>query len=284
VTEGDDRTRLRATFDSAAERYDRIRPRYLTAVFDDIERLGGLAPGSRVMEVGCGTGQATVDLATRGYDVVAVEIGAELAAIASRRLAAFPRADVIVADFERWELPIEPFDAVVAATAFHWIDPEIRFLKAADALRPGGPLAIVDTDHVAGGTEQFFVDVQDCYERWDPKTEPGLRLPAAADMEANVDEVARSGRFGPVIVCRYEWEQTYSTSGYRDLLLTYSGHLALERPARTGLLDCIEALIDNRYGRFITKRYLTTLRLAHRPGDLLGRRSQANDWAGIPSE
>ena len=264
MTERDDRTRLRATFDTAAERYDRIRPRYLTEVFDDIERLGGLAPGIRVLEVGCGTGQATVDLATRGHAVVAVEIGAELAAIASRRLARFPDAEVIVADFERWELPTEPFDAVVSATAFHWIDPEIRFLKAADALRPGGLLAIVDTDHGAGGTEQFFVDVQDCYERWDPKTEPGLRLPAAADVETNVDEVARSGRFGPVTVRRYEWEQMYSTSAYRDLLLTYSGHLALERPTRTGLLDCVGALIDSRFGGSITKRYLTTLRLAHR--------------------
>jgi SAM-dependent methyltransferase len=264
VTERDDRTRLRSTFDAAAERYDRIRPGYLPDVFDDIERLGGLGPGSRVLEIGCGTGQATVDLAMRGYAVVAVEIGSELAAIASRHLAGFETTDVIVADFERWELPSEPFDAVVSATAFHWIDPEMRFVKAADALMPGGVLAIVDTEHVAGGTEQFFVEVQDCYERWDPKTEPDLRLSAAADIEANVDEVARSGRFGPVSVRRYEWDQAYSTSDYLDLLLTYSGHLALEPPARACLLDCIGSLIDDAYGGLITKRYLTTLRLASR--------------------
>jgi hypothetical protein len=121
---------------------------------------------------------------------------------------------------------------------------------------------VVDTDHVAGATEQFFVDVEDCYERWDSKTEHGLRLPAAADVEANVDDVARSGRFGPVTVRRYEWEGAYSTFDYLDLLLTYSGHLALELRARAGLLDCIAALIDNRYKGSITKRYLTTVRLA----------------------
>jgi SAM-dependent methyltransferase len=261
---GDDRARLRLTFDTAAERYDRIRPRYLPEVFDEIELFAGLGPGSRILEVGCGTGQATIDLAVRGYAVVAVEMGAELAAIARRRLAGNAAAEVVVADFERWELPAEPFDAVVSATAFHWIDPEIRFIKAAGALRPGGTLAIIDTDHVAGGTESFFVDVQDCYERWDPTTEPGLRLQAASAIEPDVDEAARSARFGPTTVRRHEWDRAYPTADYIDLLLTYSGHLALEPTARAGLLDCIAALIDDRYGGVITKRYLTTVRLARR--------------------
>lgn len=92
------------------------------------------------------------------------------------------------------------FDAVVAATTFHWIDPRLRVVKAADALRRAGALAIIDTHHIAGGTEHFFVEVQDCYERWDPKTEPGPRLPAAADVAPDVEEVAGGGRFGPVIV------------------------------------------------------------------------------------
>jgi SAM-dependent methyltransferase len=264
VTEQADRERLRLTFDTAAERYERIRPRYLPDVFDEIERFGGLGRGSRVLEVGCGTGQATIDLATRGYEVVAVELGAELAAIARRRLVGFPDAEVIVADFERWELPAEPFDAVVAATAFHWIDPEIRFQKAADALQPGATLAIIDTDHVAGGTEPFFVDAQDCYERWDPSTESGLRLSPASAVEPNTDEVARSARFGPTTVRSYEWDQVYTTADYVDLLLTYSGHLALEPSLRADLLDCIARLIEDRYGGSITKHYLTTVRLAHR--------------------
>jgi 16S rRNA A1518/A1519 N6-dimethyltransferase RsmA/KsgA/DIM1 with predicted DNA glycosylase/AP lyase activity len=109
---------LRLKFDTVAERYDRVRPRYLPEVFDDIERLGGLGPGSCVLDIGCGTGQATVDLAQRGYSVVAVEIGRALAVIASRRLAGFPNAKVIGTDFERREVPPDPFDAVVSATDF----------------------------------------------------------------------------------------------------------------------------------------------------------------------
>ena len=264
MAEQDNRNVLRTTFDAVAECYDRTRPHYPPDVFDDIEQLGGLRQGSRVLEVGSGTGQATIDLAIRGHAVIAVELGPELAAIARRRLADYSKAEVIVADFERWELPSVPFDAVVSASAFHWIDPTIRFAKAADALVRDGVLAIIDVDQVAGGTEPFFVDVRDCHENWDPGSEDASPLPATVDIPTRSDEIERSGRFGPVMVRRYEWEEDYSTTDYLDLLLTYSGHLALDASARAGLLACIRSLIDDRYGGSVTKRYLVTLRLARR--------------------
>ena len=255
---------LAAIFDSQAERYDRARPGHPALVFDDIARLADLGRDGRVLEIGCGTGQATVPLAERGYRVVAVEPGARLAAIARHRLGSYSSVSVEVARFEEWPLPAEPFDAVVSATAFHWLDPEVRVTKAADALRPSGALAILGTHHVQGGTEQFFVDVQECYERWDPTTTPGLRLPRSADVPVETEELDWSGRFEPVSVRRYEWETAYSTAEYLDVLLTYSGHLALGPDARRGLLDCTAALIEERYGGWIVKRYLTELRLARK--------------------
>ena len=105
--------------------------------------------------------------------MVAVELGPALAAVARRNLARFPAVEVVTAAFEDWPLPAEPFDMVLAATAFHWIDPAVRVVKAADALRPGGVLATVSTHHVAGGDESFFAEAQACYERWDPETPPG---------------------------------------------------------------------------------------------------------------
>jgi SAM-dependent methyltransferase len=261
----DDRnTRLRDTFDEAAELYDRARPGYPPAVFDDLAALAGLGPGARVLELGAGTGKATVPLAGRGYAVVAVELGPHLAAVARRNLAGFPAARVVVAAFEDWPLPAEPFDAVVAATAFAWIDPAVRVTRAAAALRPGGALATIGTHHVAGGTAAFFVEVQACYERWDPATPPGLRLPGAADVPFDSAELDRSGRFGPAVFRRYEWDVTYPTGAYLDVLRTYSGHRALDPVARGHLLDCIARLIDSRYGGRIAKRYLTELRLARR--------------------
>jgi SAM-dependent methyltransferase len=261
-----DRGRLRATFDEAAELYDRARPRCPQALFDDLARLAGIGPGSRVLEIGPGTGQATAPLAERGCRVVAVELGAGLAAVARRNLARFPDVEVVTAAFEDWPLPGEPFDLVLAATAFHWVDPAVRVAKAADALRPGGTLATVTTHHVAGGDEAFFAETQRCYVRWDPDTPPdGTPLRAAADIPTSSDELERSGRFGPATFRRFEWELSYTTSGYIDLLLTYSGHRALDPAAQDGLLDCIANLIDTGYGGRITKRYLTELRVASTP-------------------
>ena len=257
------RERLRATFDEGAELYDRARPRYPPALFDDLADLTGIGPGSRVLEVGPGTGQATVPLAERGCRVVAVELGPDLAAVARRNLARFPTVEVATAAFEDWPLPKVPFDLVLAATVFHWIDPAVRVAKAADALRPGGALATVATHHVAGGDESFFAEVQDCYVRWDPETPPdGAPLRAADDIPSSSEELDRSGRFGPARFRRYEWELPYTTAGYVELLLTYSGHRALDPAAKTGLLDCIAHLIDHGHGGRITKRYLTELRVA----------------------
>jgi SAM-dependent methyltransferase len=262
-----DRHRLRTTFDEEAELYDRARPGYPPALFGDLEELAGIGQGCRVLEIGPGTGQATAPLAERGCRVVAVELGAALAAVARRNLARFPAVQVVTGAFEDWPLPAEPFDVVLAATAFHWIDPRVRVAKAADALRPGGALATIATHHVAGGDEGFFVEVQDCYERWDPDTPPGLRLPAAAEVPREAAEIDRSGRFGPVTFRRYERDLSYTTEGYLDVLRTYSGHRAMNPAARAGLLACIAELIDTRYGGRIRKRYLTELRLARRhPG------------------
>lgn len=134
---GGERGRLRATFGEAAELYDRARPGYPQEMFDDLGTLAGVGPGCRVLELGPGTGQATVPLAERGCRIVAVELGAELARVARRNLAAFPQAEVVNAAFEDWPLPDGPFDAVVSATAFGWIDPAVRVVKAADARRTG---------------------------------------------------------------------------------------------------------------------------------------------------
>ena len=133
---------LRTTFDRVAELYDQKRPISPTAMFDDIVALSGIPNAGRVLEVGCGTGQATLPMAERGYRITAVELGANLAAIARRNLARFPDVDVQVSAFEDWPLPSEPFDLVLSVASFHWLDPDVALPKIASALRPGGAFAL----------------------------------------------------------------------------------------------------------------------------------------------
>lgn len=240
-----DRERLRTTFGEDAARYHRARPTYPAELFAELS-------GQRILEIGPGTGQATLPLTHIGH-VTAVELSPELAAVAQKHA---PDAELIVANFDEWPLP-EPFDLVVSATAFHWLDPHTRTAKCAAALKPGGALAVISTHHVAGGTEQFFVDVQECYERWDPATPPNLRQSKADDIPREFDE---SPEFEQPEFHRYEWEQAYDTEAYADLLLTYSNHIAL--PTREELIADIRQLIDTRYGGRVTKRYLTQLAVA----------------------
>lgn len=254
-------TELRRIFDTEAERYHRVRPGYLPQIFDDLAAAGA-PPPARVLEIGPGTGKATVPLAARGYRVTAVELGPALAGVARRNLAAFPDVRVVTGAFEEWRLPPEPFDVVLAATAFHWIDPRVRIVRSADALRPGGLLATVATHHVAGGTAEFFAGVQEHYERWDPKTDPDQRLRPANEIPVDDEEI--TDRFERPIFRRYEWEAVYRTGDYLDLLLTYSTTRSLPAKSRAGLLTAIGRMIDEEHGGRVVKRYLSELRLARR--------------------
>jgi SAM-dependent methyltransferase len=251
---------MRETFDTAAELYDRARPRYPAELFADLARHTGLRPGFRALEIGVGTGQATRSLLDLGANVLGIELGAALATQARRLLG--DRAEIVTADFDVWEPPAGAFDLVLTATSWHWLDPATRTAKAARALRPGGWLATIATGHVRGGTVPFFVEVQDCYERWDPATPPGLRQQEGHEVPDMVDEVDESELFDRPTHYRYEVDIPYTTAEYLDLLRTYSGHIALPDQARRGLFNCISGLIDGTYGGAITKRYLFELRLA----------------------
>jgi SAM-dependent methyltransferase len=243
----DSRERLRVTFDRAAELYARIRPSYPAQLFTD---LAELARGRRALEIGPGTGQATIPLVRHGFAVTGIELGASLAAVARRATAGLD-VEIVTGSFEDWPLPDEPFDVVLSATSWHWIDPALRVNKAMAALREGGVLAVISTHHVEGGTTTFFHEAQRCYERYDPDTPPDLRLQPSNAIPVDAQEFGEN-----VIVRRYHQDITYSTSEYLDLLSTYSNHIALPDDARAGLFDCLSHLIDTRYGGVITKRYL----------------------------
>jgi SAM-dependent methyltransferase len=255
---------LRHTFGEDAELYDRVRPAYPSELYDDIaELLGnrsellGNASEVRVLEIGAGTGLATAPMVERGWSVTAVELSPDMARIAQAKL---PEVEMIVADFDRWELPAASYDLVISATAFHWLDPATRVARCADVLRPGGLLAVVSTDHVLGGSVQLFAGLMDCYTRFmDDADTTGLQ--PADDIPQDSSEVDATGLFEPVEFRRYEWDVTYTTSEYLDVLSSYSGHRALTSERRDGLYGCISALI-NADGGSITKRYLTQLSAA----------------------
>jgi protein-L-isoaspartate O-methyltransferase len=108
----------------------------------DLVRLAGLEPGDRVLEIGCGTGQATVPLAERGLAVTAIALDPELARLATAKLAGFDAVEVITGSFEDWAPEGDVLDAVVAVNSLHWVDSALRNAKPAQLLNFAGALAV----------------------------------------------------------------------------------------------------------------------------------------------
>jgi SAM-dependent methyltransferase len=130
-------------FNQVAAEYDRRRPTYPEQLIDLACETAGLERGAAVLEIGCGTGQLTRSLLARGLHVTAIEPGAQLAGLAQQRLSGTGELELVNARFEDALLPHEHFRAVFSASAIHWVDPDVGWQRAADALVPGGTLALV---------------------------------------------------------------------------------------------------------------------------------------------
>jgi SAM-dependent methyltransferase len=247
---------LRETFDRIPELYDRARPGYPGEVFDDLAALAELSPGARIVEVGCGTGQATHPLAERGYAVTCVELGAQLAAFARRKLASFADVEIVNADFETWQPERAGFDAVVAFSSIHWIPSPLRYLKAAELLDARGKLAFVSMVHVLPDDgDPFFAD-----DDAPPKPDE-----IAGHSDAVIaGELEESGLFRSVATRRYQWDAIYTADEYVALERTYSAILALDDDARERLLDRLHRRIEERPERAVRKTYLALLYIAAR--------------------
>lgn len=158
---------------------------------------GGLRAGSRVLEVGCGTGKLTELLAARGLRVEAVDPGPNMVATARRRVGAAGAVDFRVGRFEDADIPRSSFDAVFSATAFHWLDPEVAWQKAAAALVPGGLLALLThtglRDERAAPAEDAFAALlrehaPEVGARFRPSRDLATILAGAAERRDNVSE------------------------------------------------------------------------------------------------
>lgn len=259
-----EREQLRTTFDDVADLYHESRPEYPEQIFDRLLEVTGLCPGDRVLEVGAGTGKATIPLARRGLQVTALEPGANLAAKTRSLVADTDRVEVIQAQFEDWQADESAYDLVVAATSWHWVAPEVRYRAAARALRPGGFLAFWTAMHVSPPDgDPIFDEIQHVWREIgvSPSTNDPVR-PAPGGLPEQDAEIRASGLFEVRSIEHFDWTIDYDAESYIGLLNTFSTHRVMSPAQRERLFQEIRSRLMLRPTKRLRRGWGAVLHVA----------------------
>lgn len=247
------------SFGADAGRYDRARPGYPGVL---VERIVAASPGPDVLDVGCGTGIAARQFQLAGCRVLGVDPDARMADLARQS-----GVEVEVAAFEAWDPAGRTFDAIIAAQAWHWVNPAAGAVKAAGALRPGGRLAVFWNafqpprdlaEAFAGVQRQVMPDSPDFWGR--PIVDTYLTMCGQA-----ADGIRQASAFGDPQQWRFGWDRHYTRDEWLDQVPTMGPHTQLPPATLDDLLAGLGAAIDAAGGSF-TMRYTTVAATAVRNG------------------
>ncbi len=251
------------SFGGDTDRYDRTRPPYPDAL---VNRIIGASPGHDVLDVGCGTGIEARQFQAAGCSVLGVEPDPRMAEFARRT-----GVDVDVATFESWDPAGREFDAVIAGTAWHWVDPVAGAAKAARILRPGGRLAPFHhvfeappevTEAQARVYRQVVPDSPFNRAGEPPRSALDLYQPLFAKI---ADGIRAAASFSEPEQWQFDWERTYTRDEWLDQLPTLGSLTQLAPDKLAQILDGVRAAIDAMGGSF-TMAYSTVAVTASRNG------------------
>ena len=254
---------------SVASRYDRLRPRYPDALIDRVVQLAALPSGGRILELGCGPGTATIALARRGFSLLSLEPALASAQLAQVNCRSFNQVQIENVTFEEWQ-PTDPgFDAVLAATAWHWLTPAIAYRKSHQVLNPAGSLILLWNTPPQPSPElyQYLDPVYQAiapeipiYARYDELT---VHQEQFQQLEA---DILASGYFQGVIQEQTVQHLTYSIQDYLDLLSTLSPYIALKPEQREHLFAALSPILAKHCGASVPLTFCSAFHLAQKLG------------------
>lgn len=243
----------RTIFGEVAELYDKARAAYPDALVDDVlgHARATAEVNTRALEIGAGTGKATVALAARGVDIVAIEPDEAMAAVLRRNCSGFPHVRVEVSSFEDWGGSERDFDLLYAAQAWHWVARDVRVRRASELLRPQGTIALF-WHRTDWSDEAVRDELEGIYRRIAPDLDgkqpgfPGLVPPRG---QPGVADLTDSDRFRGVETRSYRWSTTLTAEMFVEVALTQSDHRLTDEATRDRLFRAIGALIASHGGQ-----------------------------------
>ncbi len=247
------------------EAYDRGRPRYPEALIQRAMEAAHLCADSTILEVGGGSGIATIHFAQLGCAIDVVEPNPAFSQVAERRLAAFPKVQLFQQSFEEWQVKPQAYEIVLAANAWHWISSDIKYVKASQTLRADGSLVLLWNLTLEPSHEMYQV-LNQVYQAYAPASAPEYEgREKQAEIVAGLGKsVGDSGLFEPPSTELIPCEQTYSVDRYLDYLSSGSQYVALESQVRANLFSGLRSALEQQFEGEIQLFNLAALQIARK--------------------
>lgn len=254
---------LENTFNSVYTEYDKWRPTYVKDLYDDIFEVKEINSASNVLEIGIGTGQATLPILETGCSLTAIELGDQLAEFSKYKFKNYEKFNVENLAFQDFECPSNSFDFIFSASAFHWIPEDIGYTKVFNMLKSGGVFArFANHPYKDKKRNNIHLAFKNIYAKYLPSS-LGEDEYSEENAKTRADIAYKYG-FIDISYKLYHRTRTFTADEYVLLLGTYSDNIAIEETTRIKFFNEIrDALNDN--GGIITIYDTIDLQLARKP-------------------
>ena len=248
-------------FGSISKLYDKARVSYPPALIQDILNFSGLKT-EKVLDIGCGTGQATILLGEKGFNVTGLDLDCDMVKVAKAKCSFLFNVDFKTGAFEEIEFADRYFNLVLSGMAWHWISSEKHYEKVHRILKNNGVIALF-WSYQQKEKSDFVRDVSQIVDKYGGINRGPTGSKVLEIAHDSIDELKKSNLFTSVEFHEYNEEIQFTKKQYLDLLISYGWVQKLSESKRKEFVDEIKK---------IYKKYEETLVVPYSYVLVLGRR------------
>ena len=250
-------------YSEVADEYEQARPSYPQELINRTLEIAQFPQNAVILELGCGPGKATTAFAEKGFSMICLEPSQPASEIAKHNCANYPKVEILNTTFEEYSLENERFDAVLAATSWHWMPPEIKYAKAAAALKDNGYLILLWNLTLLLPYEVYQALNQEVYQIY----APNLAMYENRETQEEIlrgfgQDVMDSVQFKDLVSEQLVCEVTYSIDDYLMYLNTGSNYRRLEKQKLNDVFNGLRQVLERQCGESIPISYLSAFQIA----------------------